>query len=378
MTCSLRRLSCLLLLGFACIEFSACSTTEPKPAKLTRIPDPSPVRRVWEVSLGTSGPDVLAPAIVGTSVYAAGRDGTLARIDLASGKQIWRIKTGQTLTGGVGSEGNLVVVGTGKGNVLAYDENGKQLWTTLVTSEVLSPPAVAEGLVVVRAGDNRTFGLEATTGKRRWLVQRASPTLVARSTAPAVIAGSSVYAGFPGGKLVSINIKTGGIQWEATVSTPRGATELERISDVTSPPAVATGTVCAVAFQGRLSCFEAANGNPLWSRDVSSTSGLTIDERYVFVSDDKGSVHAFDRNGGASVWKQDKLSLRQLTAPVSQGRFVVVGDFEGYIHFLSREDGAFATRIATDGNAISAELKVADRVLVAQTRSGRVYAVSAQ
>jgi outer membrane protein assembly factor BamB len=193
-----------------------------------------------------------------------------------------------------------------------------------------------------------------------------------------VIAGASVYAGFAAGKLAAISAQNGATRWEATVSTPRGATELERISDVTSPPVVASGMVCAVAFQGRLSCFEEGNGNQVWSRDVSSTAGIAVDVRYVFVSDDKGAVHAFDRATGASVWKQDKLAYRQLSAPVSQGRFVAVADVQGYIHFLNREDGALAARIATDGSAISAEMKAVDRMLLAQTRSGGLFAVTAQ
>ena len=382
MTRGLRFLTHALLLALACAELAGCTFfskgTGPQMAKLTEIPNASPVRRLWQDSIGASGPNVLAPAVSGGSVFAAGYDGALARFDLATGKQLWRVRTGQSLTGGVGSDGNVVVVGTGKGSVLAFDADGKPLWTVQVSSEVLSAPAVANGLVVVRTGDNFTFGLEAVSGKRRWLVQRASPALVARSNAGAIISGSSVYAGFAGGKLISVNALTGAMQWEATVSTPRGATELERISDITSLPAANGSTVCAVAFQGKLSCFESANGNPLWSRDVSSTAGLAIDVRYVVVSDDKGSVQAFDRSTGASVWKQDKLALRKLSPPVSQGRFIAVADVEGYIHFLNREDGALNARVATDGSAISAELIAADRVLVAQTRKGGVYAVSAQ
>jgi outer membrane protein assembly factor BamB len=366
-----------LALPAGCSMFSSTDNS-PKMAALMEMQNAGQTRLIWQASLGGSGANTLAPAVSGSSVFAAARDGTLARLDAASGAQVWRIQTGQTLTGGVGSDGKLVVVGTGKGLVLAYDADGKPAWTALVSSEVMAPPAVADGLVVVRAGDNRIFGLEAATGKRRWVAQRASPTLVARSSAGAVIAGASVYAGFAAGKLAAISAQNGATRWEATVSTPRGATELERISDVTSPPVVASGMVCAVAFQGRLSCFEEGNGNQVWSRDVSSTAGIAVDVRYVFVSDDKGAVHAFDRATGASVWKQDKLAYRQLSAPVSQGRFVAVADVQGYIHFLNREDGALAARIATDGSAISAEMKAVDRMLLAQTRSGGLFAVTAQ
>jgi outer membrane protein assembly factor BamB len=367
--------------------------TKEKMAKLTPIPKPVAVNRLWADSIGnawavtrwwqfsvgsTPPPSDLTPAIADGSVFVASQNGAITRYDGATGKQLWRIQAGQTITGGVGADGLLVVVGTPKGGVIAFDGQGKKLWTAQVTSEVLSPPAIVGGVVVVRTSDNRIFGLDAADGKKRWTVLRAAPALVARSSAGVAVADGTIYAGFAGGKLLAITASNGATKWEATVSTPRGTTELERISDVTSVPEVLDGLVCAVAFQGKLSCFEAASGNPMWSHDVSSAAGLGLDIRYVYVADDKGLVQAFDRATGASAWKQDRLSLRQLTAPVSQGRFVAVGDVEGYIHFLNREDGSFAGRIATDGSPVVTGMKIADQVLIAQTRKGGLFAVTAQ
>jgi outer membrane protein assembly factor BamB len=371
------------------------SSDKPKMAKLTPIPEAVPVKKLWNTSVGNMGAsrawwdynpfavdpaNIFVPAVADGSVFAATQDGSLARYAVSTGAPAWRIKVGQTISGGVGvaTDGSLVTVGTGKGEVLAYDGNGKPLWTARVTSEILSPPAVGDGIVVVRTSDNRIFGLNAADGKRRWTMQRSSPALVARTNAGVVIAGPTVFAGFPGGKLIAIKAETGAVSWEATVSTPRGTTELERISDVTSLPVVVEGEVCAVAFQGRASCFDATNGNSLWTRDVSSAAGLAADVRYVYVTDDKGSVQAFDRNTGTSVWKLDKLTLRQLTAPLSQGRFVAVADVEGYVHFVNREDGALMGRIATDGTQIVAAMRSADRVLLIQTSKGNLYAVTAQ
>lgn len=381
-----------MALAAGCSMFG--SDARPKMAKVVDIKDAVPINKLWQGTVGGSGAthswweynpfavdpvNILVPVVAENGVYAAAQDGNLVRYDVKSGAQVWRIKTAQPLSAGVGSNGSLVVVGTAKGTVLAYDAaDGKPLWTADVSSEVLGPPAVSKDLVVVRTADNRSYGLDAANGKRRWALQRTSPALVARSAGGAVFAGPTVFAGFPGGKLIAINAGTGSPSWEATVSTPRGTTELERISDVTSPPVVMDGVVCAVAFQGRLSCFDAANGNPLWSRDVSSAEGLAIDERFVFVTDDKGSVYAFDRGTGNNAWKSDKLSLRHLTAPVSQGRFVVVADIEGYLHFLDREDGALIGRIATDKSPIISRMTAADRVLIVQTSKGNLFAVQAQ
>ena len=199
-----------------------------------------------------------------------------------------------------------------------------------------------------------------------------------RSNVGVTLAPGGVLAGFPGGKLVVIATNNGAEIWEATVALPKGATELERVADITSAPVVQDREVCAVAFQGRVSCFELASGNAMWSRDISSISGLDMDGRAVYVSSENGAVLAFDRSTGASLWKQDKLLNRGLSRPIVQGNNVAVGDFQGYVHVLRTEDGAFAGRIQTDGSAIAAEPRHIPGGLLVQTRNGGLHALSAE
>jgi outer membrane protein assembly factor BamB len=184
-----------------------------------------------------------------------------------------------------------------------------------------------------------------------------------------------VVAGLPGGKLVAINNQTGAAIWDVTVALPKGATELERVADVTSSPVVQGRDICAAAFQGRVACFDIATGNLKWSRDVSSSAGIDMDDKRVYVSDDRGTVHAFARDTGASVWKQDKLYMRRLTRPVALGRRVAVADFEGIVHLLDAETGAFVARTRTDGSAVRAEPKRLDDGFVLQTEDGDVFAL---
>jgi outer membrane protein assembly factor BamB len=350
------------------------STPKVKAAELVPIQPTAELRSLWQSSVGSAGEFSFSPAVVGDSVYAAARDGTLARFD--AGRQVWRIAAGQVISGGVGSDGKLVVVGTPKGEVLAFDAaNGQAIWKARVTSEVLAAPAVAEGLAIVRSGDSRIFGFDAVDGKRRWVYQRSTPTLSLRSSVGVVLAGRITLAGFPGGKLVAIANNNGAAIWEVTVALPKGSTELERVADITSLPVISGSTVCAAAFQGRVACFDSNSGNTLWSRDMSSSAGVDIDNRYVYVADDTGNVHALDRTSGASVWKQDKLSLRGLTRPLALGAQVAVADFQGVVHLLRREDGAFAARATTDGSAVRAEpLRFGSGFLV-QTANGGLYAL---
>ena len=371
----------VLLLG-------ACSTVEklnpfgssaPKaqPAELGVIQPTAELKLVWQVNVGSAGEFTFSPAVVGDSVYAAARDGTVARFD--GGRQVWRIAAGQQISGGVGSDGKLVVVGTPKGEVLAFEAaTGRETWKARVSSEVLAAPAVAEGLAIVRSGDSRIFGFDAVDGKRRWVYQRSTPALSLRSNVGVVPAGHVTLAGFPGGKLVAIANNNGAAVWEVTVALPKGATELERVADVTSLPVVSGSTVCAAAFQGRVACFDSSSGNTIWSRDMSSSAGLDIDSRYVYVADDKGAVHALDAKSGASIWKQDKLSRRDLSRPLVLGNQVAVADYQGVVHLLRREDGAFAARANTDGSAVRAEPVRFGAGLLVQTAKGGLYALEAR
>lgn len=350
------------------------SAPKVKPAELEAISPSATLAALWQANVGSAGGYVLTPAVVGSSVYAAAQDGTLARFD--NGGQVWRISAGQPISGGVGADGRLVVVATAKGEVLAFDNTGKALWSARVTSEVLAAPQIAEGLVLVRSGDNRVFGLDAADGKRKWVYQRSTPALSLRSNVGVTLAGKAALAGFPGGKLVAIALNNGAAIWEATVAMPKGATELERVSDVTSAPVVAGREVCAAAYQGRVACFDLASGNHLWSRDMSSAAGIDVDDRNVYVTDEKGAVHALDRANGATVWKQDKLFMRQVSRPIALSSHVAVGDYQGIVHLLRRENGAFAARFNTDSSGIAAEPQRVERGFLMQTRNGGLYALT--
>jgi outer membrane protein assembly factor BamB len=208
--------------------------------------------------------------------------------------------------------------------------------------------------------------------------QRSTPTLSLRSNVGVLLSEHVVVAGYPGGKLVAVNTKNGAPIWEVTVALPKGSTELERVADVTSLPVIDGREICAAAFQGRVSCFDISSGNVLWGRDLSSSAGLDMDRRHVYVTDDKGTVYAFDRDTGASVWKQDKLAMRSVSRPLAVGRYVMVADYQGYVHLLNRDDGAFAARLATDGSAVIADPQPLGRGALVQTRNGGVFALTGE
>jgi outer membrane protein assembly factor BamB len=385
------RIRAIGLAGALALTLSACSSvgnvydrwfgSRPagKPAPLVAIQATTQARIVWRGAVGPAEKTVFFPAVTGNTVYAAGASGQIQGFEVSSGKSVARINAGQKLTGGVAASGSLIVVGTQKGEVIAFDAGGKQLWKTQVAGEVLAPPALEGSLIVARAGDGRIYGLDATDGSRRWLYQRAAPSLSLRSHGGVVLERGAIFAGFPGGRLVALAAATGNVGWDSVVALPRGATELERVADVMGLPVVDGDRVCAVAYQGRVACFDTQSGTTIWARDMSSVAGMDADHRGAYITDDKNAVVALDKSNGASLWKQDKLAGRGVSAPLAFGRFVIVGDFEGYVHLLSREDGSFAGRIATDGSAIGAPpMPLDSNNILVQTRNGGVFAIAVQ
>ena len=360
----------------AALAAGCSSDPGPKPADPPRIDNAKRVRVLWSTNVGSGEHFTFVPALVGGSIYAASRDGTVSSLSEKAGAERWRNSLELRLSGGVGADETTVAVASEEGEVVALDAaTGKVRWRARASSEVLAPPAVAAGLVLVRTIDNRVFAFGAQDGKRRWVYQRAPSSLVVRAPAGITVAGGLAFAGFPGGKLVALALENGALRWEATVALPRGATELERVADVIGEPAAEAREVCAAAYRSRIACYEAASGRQIWARELAALSGVSLDARYAYVADERGTLHAFDRSNGQSVWKQDKLAHRQLSTPVAAGEAVVVGDFEGYVHFVARESGAFVARSGTSGAVRATPRPLGTGVLV-QTVTGGLFALA--
>ena len=373
-------------LALAALTLAGCSSWNPlvavglmneppnKPAKLTPVNALVTPRAVWSTKVGKSRGFSFRPAYSGGRIYTADGDGTISALDEDSGKVVEKIETKKKLSGGVEVGDGMVVAGTMKGEVVAVDVGGKPRWEAKVGGEVIAPAAISNKIVVVRTADGRIMGLSADDGKRKWIFQRQSPSLLLRSESGVLAIGKDVVAGYPNGKLIALDIDTGQQTWEVTVSLPRGATELERIADVAGLPAVDGGNVCAGAYQGKVACFEIASRNQLWSRDVSTSRTVAVDKKNVYIVDDASAVQALDKVSGASVWKQDKLLNRRLTAPVRLDGRVVVGDLEGYLHVISPDNGEIIGRMATDGTQVTSIVPIAGGLIV-QTAGGTVALV---
>ena len=354
------------------------SSSAPKMAALQPFKASTEVRVLWSAKAGKAADYIFTPAVVGNVVYVAGAEGALSRIE--DGRVVWKVKAAPGLSAGVAADAQRVIVATPKGEVLAFAaDDGKPLWSARVSSEVLAAPVIGDDGVAVKSGDNSVFLFDANNGSRKWVYQRATPSLSVRGAGSPVFADRYLFVGFPGGKLVALGLQNGAPVWEGAVALPKGATELDRVADIVASPVVDGRQICAAAFQGRVTCFDMGQGGAMvWSRDISSSNGLALDGRYLFVTDDKGAVYALDRLSGSSLWKQDKLLNRRVSGPVVRRGLVAVADAEGIVHFLSREDGSFVARQKTDGDPVRSQPQGLGGGLVVQTAGGYVSAIEAQ
>jgi outer membrane protein assembly factor BamB len=379
----------LLIIFSTCV---ACSSTQKlaesifasdddnsePPSPLTNIIATADLNQVWSENIGKGTDELfikLTPVIKGEHVFIADTRGEIVALFADSGKNVWDNDSDLPITGGPGADENLVLVGTSEGDVLALiSESGEEAWRTKVSSEVLSPPRESDGVVVVRTIDGKIFALDAATGDRLWIYDRTVPNLTLRGTSTPVIANGLVIAGFDGGRLTALELKTGKLIWEAKVAIPRGRSQLERMVDIDSQPLILGDSIYVTTFQANVSALSLDSGQVLWQRDISSHSELSADTEYLYVTDYLGNIWALDRFSGGSIWKQEKLMHRKVTGPAILGDKVIVGDLEGYLHWLDKETGDFAARIEVEEDPILTKPIVANGMLFAYSSGGKLAA----
>jgi outer membrane protein assembly factor BamB len=371
-----------ILLPLLLLTLVGCSSSGPirEPAALEPISDERNVKVMWSSASWLSKLnlvyDRLTPAIADGHLYSANANGKLYAFELAKGKQQWQQEFDLIISGGVGLNEQSLFVGGAKGEVLALNRNdGALQWRATLSSEVLAPPVATASQVIVRCVDGNVYALNAENGQQLWRYQGSVPALTLRGDSAPVIAGDNVLLGLANGRIVSLSLYDGSVSWESNVVVAQGRTDLERMVDVDAAPLVADDTIYAVAYQGRVVALSRLTGAQQWSRDIGSSAGLALDEHHLYVVDDEDQVWALDRNNGASLWKSDRLKYRDLTTPTAVKDAVVVGDFEGYLHWLSLEDGRIIARHQVDSDGVRVAPIVINNVLYVRSKNGDLEAV---
>ncbi|MDH3304835.1 MAG: outer membrane protein assembly factor BamB [Gammaproteobacteria bacterium] len=365
------------LLLASCGIFSG-KDKELEPKELADVRQSLKIKRLWSAKVGGKSEFLrvaLQPAGDGNRIYAAGHDGVVSAFDPQSGKQIWRTKLGTRLSAGPGvGEGRVVVVSE-DGVAISLDAgSGAEQWRVELDGESLARPLISGESVVVQTIDNRLRALSIHDGQELWAIEQSTPTLTMRGSADPVAVGSAVIGGFDNGRLVATNLGSGDILWESMLSPPKGRSDLDRLSDIDGSISVVGQDVYAAGYQGRLAAVASESGQVLWSREISSYEGVSADWNSVYTTTAGGEVVALSRRDGTETWRNDDLLRREPTLPVPFHTTVVVGDLEGYIHFLSNLNGTAVARLRLGNSAITAApLVVADRLYV-QSDSGSIGA----
>ena len=352
---------------------AACSSTpsKPEPAPLAPAATRMAATLAWSVQLGPTHA-MLVPRAVAGRVFVANAGGTVAALDAATGQDIWRINLAQALDAGVGTDGQMAAVIT-QGHDLVALRDGQEIWRVRLPARSFSAPLVAGQRVFVLTADRTVRAFDGQTGASLWVQSRPAEPLVLSQTGALLAVGDTLVAGLAG-RLVGLNPINGIVRWDVPVATSRGTNEVERLVDVVGPVSRVGNSVCVRAYAAAVACVDAGAGTVAWTRTAQGTTGLHGDNRWVFGTETDGRVRAWQRVDGETGWNMDRLKYRSLTAPLVAGRVVAVGDADGFVHLLARDDGSEMTRLTTDGSAIETAPVLAGDVLLVQTRNGGVYA----
>ncbi|MFA6052711.1 MAG: outer membrane protein assembly factor BamB [Methylobacter sp.] len=353
------------------------------PSPLVEYAPEIKIEVLWKERVGVGEDEQslkLVPAIGYGKVLAADREGLVQARSLTTGALLWETETEVHFSGGPGLAGGIVVLGSSDAEVVALNiETGEVLWKTTVSSEVLSVPAIAGNTVVVRTTDGAMIALDEKTGGKRWSYERSVPALSIRGTGSPIIVGDSVIAGYDNGKLLALRLSDGKYVWETTLAVATGRSEVERLVDLDVDPIAINGVVYIAGYRGGVGAVSEPDGEVLWRNEgVSSYSGLSHDYRYLYLTDPDSHVFQLDQSNGSGLWKQKDLHARRLTAPAAYDRYVVAGDFEGYVHWFSSTDGRQLGRVQVTDGPIDAKPVVADDTVYVYAKDGTLAALKAR
>lgn len=382
----MRRLLLLLLVSLllgGCESISSLFSGKDNSIPPTELEDITPVvslRPLWDKKVGVGTDDAMVnlnPAFSVSDIYTVDREGQVTSLNKSSGQINWQMELDIIVTSGLGFGNDMLFLGNDIGELIVLDaENGQLKWKKELSSVILSAPLTVADIVIARTGDGKLYGLNVENGEQLWVYDRGVPVLTLRGNSAPLLGGDQlVFAGFDSGKVTALGVEHGRLLWETSASTASGRSDLERLVDIDGDMLLIGRVLYVVTYQGRAVALDAIAGEVLWAREMSSSTGLGADERHIYVTDSDSNVWALDRQSGESLWKQDKLTYRQVTKPVALDDYVLVADFEGYVHLLTRYEGEFAGRLRVDKDGVSIHPVVDEEVLYIYGNGGKLSAL---
>ena len=338
------------------------------------------IEEIWDASIGVGSDEKsvkLPPVVSGSNIIVADREGVVQARNLLTGDKIWSTDTELSLSGGVGLGNGIVVFGSSNAQVIALNlQTGEIIWNSTVSGEVLATPLVIKNKVIVRTTDGAISGLDDKTGGKLWNYEHNVPALTIRGISAPLAVNDKVIAGYDNGKLIALDLANGKFAWETSIAIPKGRSEVDRLVDLDVDPIEINAVVYIASYRGGLSAVSASDGDTMWRNDsISSHTGLSNDFRYLYITDSHAHVWQIDQHNGAGLWQQKDLHHRRLTAPATYQNYIVVGDFEGYVHWLSSSDGRLLGRIQITDQPIENKPVIVDDIVYVYAKDGTLSAL---
>ncbi len=372
--------------GFlAALGLTGCSTTDTfeQPEPLPDIDTAVEVDTVWSRSVG-EGHDgeflYLAPLNTGDVIYAASADGELMAVDSENGDRLWETELDDRIFAGVGGDGLHLYLVTREADLLALSrEDGRELWRVALPTEVLAVPQSNGKAVIIQTTDGRVLSFDASNGNKLWQYDGVVPVLSMRAAVAPLVGSDIVIASFASGKLIALAADSGQPLWQYDVGLPQGRTELERLVDIAGQPLVVDTALLVVGYQGKLALVDIRTGQEIWNRKASSLHSPMIAGDDIYLTLANSDVTALRGSDRRELWLQDQLEWRQVTGPMVYKDYLVVGDYEGYLHVLSRSDGRLLGQRKFDGEGIRVPLqRLSNGNLLVFGNGGKLAAIAIQ
>jgi outer membrane assembly lipoprotein YfgL len=369
----------LIALGAVATLLAACGADKPKPAPLEAITPQIAGQQVWSARVEGGLPFVLMPSVAKSSeesFVVAGGDGSVVALAAGNGRELWRGSAGAPLTAGVGSDGRYAAVVTRDNELLVLDR-GQPKWRTRLGSLVSTAPLVAGERVFVMGVDRVVQAYDALDGRYLWQLKRGGEPLTLSQ--PGVLSAfkDTLLVG-QGQRLTGVDPLKGSVRWEVSLANVRGTNEVERVADLVGPPVRAGDVVCARSFQTAVGCADAQRGQLLWSKSVGGGQAAGGDAELVAAADGSSRITAWRTLNGDLAWTAEQFVNRNLSGLLVIGKTVVVGDFEGQVHFLDRTSGKTVLRLPTDGSQVLGAPVAAGNTILVATKNGGLFAFRPQ
>ena len=392
---SAKKALAIVLLSASLLACSSNDDEDPstKVAELSDLENAFDVEVLWDRSVGDGVDDYfsrLKPIVAYNKVYSASRMGDVIAFDKDSGKKVWQAdlsdinnersfwdsRISAKVAGGPTAGLNKIFLGTESGKVYALDaETGELVWQAKIKGEVITQPAIDSGILVVNSASGLIKAFDASTGEELWKVEQDVPALTLRGISTPVIASGGVLIGSGKGELSVYILEKGQAGWTTEVGEATGSTELERVIDVDSAPVVFGDKIYVISARGNLVAIDLKSGRILWKRQYSSFRQISVYRNDIYITNTSGHVYALNRINGIERWSNMELTNRSVTGPAVVDNYIVVGDFEGYLHWLDQETGEIVSRHKVDGSGIHSTPTVVDDVLYSQSRDGDLQAI---